>query len=343
MRFKNFSFLCIAFLSILSCKKSGNSDNQPEPKKEVDIYIAGLTMQGKAAYWKNGAINLLVSNDEQSSKATDIAVQGSDVYLSGYRYVNDLKQACYWKNGVRYELEDNNFDSEATAIALKGSDVYVIGSVYNAVLNKTIYICWKNGAKTNLISDISNRWYASDIAVKGDDIYIVGGASESNKQQAVVCKNGTLTLLPFLTTGAIYSTATALTIVDNNIYISGYENSGTPESTALYWKNGAAIQVAKPALAYDVTVVNNDVYVAGEKLMLLGTYPIGSYATFWKNGAESFVYRNYYSDLQNIVVNQGDIYAIGRAESLNVFYKNGVKQNFSNVPAFPIKMSIVSK
>ena len=325
-----------------SCKKSHNSDNPTEIKKDVDIYIAGMTMQVKAAYWKNGAINLLESND-QESMVTDMIVQGSDVYVSGYRQINNKEQACYWKNGVRYDLQDNNFDSQATAIALKGTDVYIVGYAYNKSSNQSTAICWKNGTKTNLISDIPYRWYASDIAVNGDDIYIVGGSSESSKQQAIICKNGTLTFLPFLTPVASYSTATALTIANNNVYVSGYENSGTIESTAVYWKNGAPVEIAKPAWAYDVTVVNNDVYVAGEKLLLAGNSPFGSYATFWKNGAENYVYRDYYSDLRNIVVDQGDIYAIGKVEGLTVFYKNSIKQSFSTVPSVPIKVLVSPK
>jgi hypothetical protein len=284
---------------------------------------------------------LLVSNDEQGSIATDVAVNGNDVYVSGYRYINDRKEACYWKNGIRHELEGNNVDSETYALAVKGNDVYVIGKAVSD-------FCWKNGTKTNLIPSAPSSWSASDIAIQGDDIYISGTQYAGGYYKAVYAENGVVIDLPYpVNNVSINSIANAISVSGNDIYATGYVYQNGFDQIAVYWKNGIMMPLDNSAAGHDIYVDGKDVYVAGEKLIFYGPGNYrGSDAVYWKNGVATKINNSTvitYSRLLSIAVNQGDIYTIGMTDSQNTFYKNGTKQNFSGVLGMPMKVLVVPK
>ena len=63
------------------------------------------------------------------------------------------------------------------------------------------------------------------------------------------------------------------------VYAAGYELSATTsKNMATYWRGSTAVRLsdgAKDAYATGITLVGNDVYVAGT---------VNGYATYWKNG-----------------------------------------------------------
>ncbi len=153
-----------------------------------DIYVSGTIADPQdghftATYWKNGSL-IMPADALSSTFSTAIAVNGTDVHLSGYTLAQNGKYvATYWKNGVSRMLTDSSTNSAAEAIALEGNDVYIAGtSVYNA-LNVATY--WKNGVQQQL-TDIASNSQGRAISVNGSDIYIAG----TNAFGAIYWKNG---------------------------------------------------------------------------------------------------------------------------------------------------------
>jgi len=113
-----------------------------------NIYLGGVTDtlpgQEKAAYWKNGNINLLPDSSVNSGVLCMVH-SGSDVYAGGYRFnANHVFQACYWKNGQLVSLTNGTFESMVIGMAVDGSDVYAVGYELNS--NEIgIAKYWKNG------------------------------------------------------------------------------------------------------------------------------------------------------------------------------------------------------
>ena len=142
---------------------------------------------------KNG-IETLLTNSTSYASGYGIAVNGNDVYVSGYEYSsttgNDI--AKYWKisNGGSPQatiLSDSTNDAYANSIALNGSDVYTVGINDN---NNTA-IAWKNGVSSNLSSPGANYINAFSVFVKNNDVYCAGASFTGATWTACYWKNGT--------------------------------------------------------------------------------------------------------------------------------------------------------
>ena len=73
----------------------------------------------RARYWKDGnGINIL-ENLETNMGANDIAVEGRDVFITGYIVEGGYSRAKCWKNGNEMPLREVGVSSSmATAIAV---------------------------------------------------------------------------------------------------------------------------------------------------------------------------------------------------------------------------------
>ena len=102
-----------------------------------DVYVGGSTWNGYhniAAYWKNGQIVTLTDGTTDAA-ITGLAIDGNDVYASGFHSVNTAPQnsgdpihgyaPVYWKNGVETKLT-RLVDSYGylTGIAIKAHKPY---------------------------------------------------------------------------------------------------------------------------------------------------------------------------------------------------------------------------
>lgn len=221
-----------------------------------DVFIVGFGRDEEsycAMYWKNGQPTKLPSGSR--GKATGIAIQNGDVYVSGTVVPMDtLKRvAKYWKNGVEMSLSDSTLWTEATAIAVSGNDVHVVGYEYTEYGRIAKY--WKNGIASNLSNAESSE--PRGIAILGNDVYVVGWEGTSSKGIAKLWKNGVGMNLR----GG--RDATGIMIVGTDIYISGIGPVGRISSTdggiAKYWKNGVPVDLtdgSNEAFASDIFVVN---------------------------------------------------------------------------------------
>lgn len=89
-----------------------------------DVFVAGSGENGygitAAKCWKNGIPSVLPSNYRVAS-ATDIALFGNDVYITGYNYEYggvETMVALYWKNGVAIPLTNGTYGAYAKSIAV---------------------------------------------------------------------------------------------------------------------------------------------------------------------------------------------------------------------------------
>jgi hypothetical protein len=117
-----------------------------------DVYACGFLVNNNAVvpvYWKNGQLTILASTKQ--SQPSGIAVQGENVYVSGYQVTSIdasglTKQAILWKNGVMTVLSPPGSDSYTNGVVVSGNDVYVGGRA-GPDSNCTAY--WKNGIPVN--------------------------------------------------------------------------------------------------------------------------------------------------------------------------------------------------
>lgn len=146
----------------------------------TDLYVSGhcdsssnsLTSTDEPGYWKNGVWNELpYSGPKGSGEAYSIWVSSGDAYAAGFNRTYDGSKtrvyACYWKNGVKYDLPQLSYShGYATSLAVSGTDVYVTGNITDIGNGsyQDVPGYWKNGSWTALAfpsaSTYSETWAA---------------------------------------------------------------------------------------------------------------------------------------------------------------------------------------
>jgi hypothetical protein len=297
----------------------------------ADVYVAGaLTVQASngfwqvAAYWKDGVLTLLGDTLTPSS-ATGIAVSGNNVYVAGFKQVNNLKtQACLWINGKEQVLSPDSSFSTATCIALQGSNVLVGGACYDLspALGVVEYsghgVYWMNG----IPASIPNAANITSVAVSGEDVYFAsyynepyvfaGNDTTGGGGVAAYWKdNGPVVLLGQPTTNASVSDLVGIAVSGQNVYAAGFG----PANLSYFWTNGVKNELTQSnsnANAAAIALSGNDVYIGGSLTNSIG-YPS---AVYWKNNvpvtlSTSNINGSGYSQVNAIAVNGTDVYAAG--------------------------------
>ncbi len=163
-----------------------------------DAYIAGSS-QGDTYRWKESPFYhldtyaVIWKNEEEifresvNSYARSIFIHGSDVYIGGSRhhYPSLNRVACYWKNGTRVELTNENQDAQVMSMFVDATGVYAAGTLNS----RAAY--WKDGVLVNLPS-VNPNSAAYSISVLGNDVYV--GGHEDNFP--AVWKNGVKQTIP---------------------------------------------------------------------------------------------------------------------------------------------------
>lgn len=112
------------------------------------VLVAGAVAPGtgfwEAALWQDGVPTLLPTTSLKGSRATAMALSGTDVYVAGMVSNGTVDIATLWKNGVATALSDGTSEAEVWAMALDGTDVYVAGSLAGTATY------WKNGTAVPL-------------------------------------------------------------------------------------------------------------------------------------------------------------------------------------------------
>ena len=249
------------------------------------------------------------------------------VYVTG-----TLNGRCvYWKDGVLYPLTNSGTFNYALgkSIIVSNNDVYVAGYEYdgnNPFIQAKI---WKNGIGVPLASLHSS---ANAIEIASNDVYVVGEENySSNSYAAKLWKNGVATTL---STSGTNAHASSIFITENDIYVSGYEESGVNKA-GIIWKNGIPTRLfgfcypgGNGLCTYDATditdiyVVNNNVYAIGTSIIGTGIYD----SILWKNGVATRI--NILPS--SIFVNNNDVYIAGKVGNNACIWKNGIITYLTN-------------
>ncbi len=304
-----------------------------------------------AAYWKNGTMVKLVNDSITNSYGYNIAVNGTDVYVTGYKINSStgFGQAVYWKNGVITELSGLSGAVSTPKIIVSGSDVYVAGSVIIQIPQNSTSVpaYWKNGTPQTLqVATGDKTMDIISIAVSGNDVYLSGGVTSSTPGTiATYWKNGVENKLTSTLNATSYSRA--ITIQGNDVYVAGQTgNKGA------YWKNGVINTVSVDNTSiFAIAVKDNDVYLAGVKNQLnSNNITTGTFATYWKNGIENQIGNigttgNGISLATSIYLNGDDVYITGGFNVSPASYlKNSILVPFSTNPnAQAYAMYVVNK
>ena len=330
MNFKNYLILALfAIYAIASCKKHENpgpvksqGSSDTVAAKNVDVYLIGEVIYPLgAAYWKNGKITKLTS-DEQKSTVSAITIKDTDVYITGTIINNGVRVAVYWKNGIINQLAENG--SSTTSITVNGSDVYVIGYLTD-VQNKSNAVCWKNGVASVLPGGTSTA-IPSGIAVSGNDVYISGSTTIdilTGNYVPVYWKNG---VLNNLTSGSLSAETTGIAIKGSDVFITG----NIASVGGVYWKNGILTYLTGIS-ANAIALNGNDIYIAGADDFYLDNFD----AAYWKNGVITKLGNG---NPTGIAVNGKDVYetAIAPIPNDGGYWKNGIVDPEFQGTQFPI-------
>jgi hypothetical protein len=243
--------------------------------KDDDLYIAGSFYDGviKPCYYKNKVeIDLPTTG---SAITSDIAIDGNDIYISGYDLTTSVKKALYWKNGTSILLAGTLYgDATTSCIKIMGSDVYVGGSVTNAA-GKTVAVYWKNGVLQQ-VSDGTLSTTVKDILVDGADIHLVleeyspsGLYAIDGGVSIIYMKNSTVFRLTEGSKKQLFSGAGRMVLANARVYIPGWDNKDFKNyNVARLWIDGVQSPLVSGELftrANWVGVAGGDVIVAGVK------------------------------------------------------------------------------
>lgn len=263
----------------------------------VDVYVAGhefINGSDIATCWKNGERHHLTDGTYNAS-AYAIAVQDSDVYI----LVHDGYAIKYWKNDEEitvYEKIGGSASIGDMAVTENG-DVYIAGDVWEG--GKDVARYWKNDVFTDLAYN-NNETYARGIAVSNDDVYVAGftrsGSGVDDAAIALYWKNG----VPVqLSDGNVPTYAWKIAVSGEDVHVVGESRDGGNWSPK-YWRNGIEIPLSGGSRATDITIVDEEVYIA-----ISGSWKM----RYWQNGTQIEV--GDAASAEGIAVYNGSVYTVG--------------------------------
>ncbi len=209
-----------------------------------DLYVVGH-QNYKPCYWKNGVRTDLELKPwpgwNRGSGASlfvsdrDLIVAGS-VAFSGCYAPCDV--ACYWRNGVRIELDESY--SVGTDVSVSGGDVYVSGHFSN----RPCY--WRNGARIDLETRADFPFGAAQAIHAAWGMVHVAGWMRDSRRGSVPClwSDGVRRELE-VADAAAGGQAHSLFVEGNDCYVAGWSSSTTPFRPC-YWKNGVRTDLSVP-------------------------------------------------------------------------------------------------
>jgi len=211
--------------------------------KGSDVYILANALfptapSMRAMYWKinsSGTTSTLLGSSPDYTRAANITVIGTDVYVSGTRTVSSSNVPVYWKNGVEYSIAGGTLRGNP-AIASLGADLYI------AVAFDDEYHLYKNGTEiTSILTGGPGRLTGSaSLSVAGTDVYFGVSGSYSTgtgENRIFIWKNSGSPVYVISkgigSDGLANTNAAMVATPDGNVYVSGRDHL-----TSCYWRNG---------------------------------------------------------------------------------------------------------
>ena len=180
----------------------------------------------------------------------------TDIYVeNGTVYTSGTgagSDACYWINQTRYDLPGNW--GEAEAITVHNGDIYVAGHFTTGGFN--VGSCyWKNGVKTNLTTNRDSQ--AFGIAVKDNGEVYTGGWFMNNHHYVLPCfwKNSNRTTLSVPSGGD--GEVNDIALMNGNVrYFAGYamkpDNFAGYVPKAAHWRNSKRTDLPLGGSKWDI-------------------------------------------------------------------------------------------
>lgn len=315
---KKYSFILILAILFTNCKKEEDSSTTTK------VYTVGSidsnTLEQQAVYWVDSTI-VYLTNGNKTAKATAIARNNGDTYVSGYELnASNIYVAKYWKNGSPVLLSDGTNDAYANDIKIYNNDVYVVGEEFDGTYFKAKV--WKNGVATTLPNS-GNISKAKKIAIKDGKVYIVG--TQQSPDSSLLWVNN----VPF----SFYRIAGDNQIKPSGIFanstdvlITGY--SYTDTYRAHYIKNNLASVLTTGTIrseAYGCLINNDNVFIAGYTRTTPSAITV---ATYWKQGVPFYISDGVlHSYAYDIFVHNNDVYTAGEYYDGTIFHAIAWKNN----------------
>lgn len=209
----------------------------------------------KAVYWLNGTeVDLSYPGiPNYSSGASDIAINGSDIYVVGSvtNLDNDKTIAVIWKNGVPTSLAYNNYYSAANRIVIHNNTVYVTGVSSLFATSSYTGTYWINNVP-HLVRTGTGYSEANGIAFDPSGNFYISGYIGNSGAYWV---NGIYQYL--LSSPNSYSQAYGITYYGSSLYIAGTADDANGVPHACYWENDTFHQASSDrSMGYDIQFSN---------------------------------------------------------------------------------------
>lgn len=268
---------------------------------------------------------------------------GTEVIIIGSNFLMPASRNVVSFNGVQAVVTSGTTSSISVTVPERaGSGAVVVNGVpsgleftYNPdvflggyeYINVNSYAAklWVNG-KPTVLSQSGQFESCDDLIVVKGDVHAIGYHSKGPNTVAKYWKNNVE--VPIVV-GDKNSFFRSITVVENDVYIAGYELNASNISVAKYWKNGEPVALSdgkQPAFATGIAVSGGDVHVSGYLADGLGR----PNAMYWKNGiAFPLTYGTNNTDAFALVLSNNDVYIAGSdwgtgGNARACYWKNGV-------------------
>lgn len=252
----------------------------PTTTKHVYIsgWVGGPQINGTlAAYWRDGVEHEISTSE--GYWAYDVAVSGSDVYLSGMDDANTTY--VYWKNDTMTTLAlPSGFTPDLSPrIVVSGGHVWVAAQAFDGSGNDQV-VEWEDGGAPTVLPLVSGDTFAhfKTLVADSTDAVGIGESFSANQDEPVIWDNGAIVRLADQTGSAAGTTGTTLggLFSGSTRYICGYVDDGAYPHTAGYWKGTSFFPVSNYGTspinrAYDIALDGTSVYLAGTTKDISGT------------------------------------------------------------------------
>ena len=271
----------------------------------MDIYISGTSFTygiPQAAYLKNGNIVRFNEHDNTHSHANSVVARKNNIYLSG----DYNGHPCYWTNGNRTMLNDNNQGGTVTGMRMSSDYTFLIGNIKTNLGEQAVI--WKLDGSRYFLSNLKSTATSAD----NNNVNISGYVYENNIKKACYWEVSKYDQTPVIAehildvaehAGGISSTESA------GFFIAGSQKDNSNIEHAGYWNNGTFSLLqndGNPSRA-------NDVYVKSDLLnptqYFVGTH--NSSAAFWINNKLTLLSQNSNSAALKLYFHNGAEYILG--------------------------------
>jgi hypothetical protein len=302
------------------------SDDDPDPKPgpggPAVVYVAGYvgnpdTGAARAAYWKDGALQQLNSNNTPS-RANSICVSGGNVYVAGNvgsagKY-NAENRATVWTNGSPRQLSD--IRSIAHSVYASGNTVYVAGGEWDSAVGDWAAMIWSssNGGQWSKQRLGSNRAVADSVHVSGGTVYAGGSEVMQGQtyQPATIWTGGSAR---HIDDQRRYGFANSVHVSGGTVYAAGWfsPTNAYADDRAFYWysDDGGTLQ----RLSDDSSNACS-VHVSGDYICIAGWHNTSGYAggdraVLWRNKGNSLELSAIPSEARSVYISGDTVYVAG--------------------------------